>query len=427
MQDINEIKKTRLERLNLRLAEIEAERNRIQIEARTLGSSLKIDASTGLFSRTTAAAIGALAVISLLTTGAFHYARSSVNKSSPAEVSAMNTVETGNAARDEQPTRGGKTPPPRSGKGKTRIAATSRASQRQWGPLLVLPEPGAHKHYYGFDPRVKQQQQYLLALGFDLGVADGYRGPRTQQAIAEFRALYMSDTASQLQDADLAVVMEVYASLARSDADRFGIDQGIVAAIRLSSVRTGVEFSYLMKLAAAESSFEPASESATSSATGLYQFTHDTWLNALKRHGGKYGLVADYAANIKYDESHSGYRQPFVRDESMYRHLLELRKNPRLSALMAAETVRDNQQKLAHSLGRKPTETDLYLAHFLGTDNAITFIRSLQRSPDTHAEELFPRAASSNRDVFYPKTCAPRTVDEVYALFGEKFSSRSYE
>jgi hypothetical protein len=182
-----------------------------------------------------------------------------------------------------------------------------------------------------------------------------------------------------------------------------------------------------MKLAAAESNFEPESEAATSSATGLYQFTHDTWLKTLKTHGAKYGLVNNYASNIEYKKSWSGYQRPVVRDETIYQHLLELRKNPRLSAMMAAETVRDSQQQLAQSLDREPTETDLYLTHFLGTDDAITFLQSLKQSPDMHAVELFPEAARSNHRIFHPETCAPRTVDEVYALFGEKFSTRRYE
>jgi hypothetical protein len=111
----------------------------------------------------------------------------------------------------------------------------------------------------------------------------------------------------------------------------------------------------------------------------------------------------------------------------MYQHLLALRKNPRISAIMAAETVRDNQQKLAYSFDREPTQTDLYLTHFLGTDEAITFLQSLEQSPGAHAVKLFPRAASSNHNIFHPQTCDPRTIDEVYALFGEKFSTRRYD
>ena len=427
MQGNIEITKPELERLNLRLAQAEAERDDIQKELRALKSSLTKKRSTGQWRNTTITAVSIMAFASLLSASVFHNAQSNVKQNNTLEGSAMSAQETDQISRGNHPSASSNKPLSRTIKQKTRLAMAIEATQRQWGPLLVMPEPEAKKRYYAFDPLVKEQQENLLILGFDIGEADGFKGLHTRQAIAEFRALYLPDSAKQLKDADLAVIIENYANLASSDAARFGIDHGIVAAIRLSSVRTGVNFSYLMKLAATESNFGPASEAATSSATGIYQFTHDTWLNTIKTHGAKYGLVAEYAANIEYYKTRYGHQRPTVRDETMYQHLLELRKNPRVSAIMAAETVRDNQQILAYSFDREPTETDLYLTHFLGTRKAITFLQSLQQTPNAPAVELFPRAASSNHDIFHPRTCAPRTVDEVYSYFGEKFSTRRYD
>lgn len=427
MQDRIESKNTKLKLLNLRLAELEAERERIELEVKTLDKTLSKDTWIGQWSRTTLAAVSVLAVASLLSASGFHDAQSSMATNNQSELSAMSTLQNAHILHSDQLASNSKQPTSQPGKRKLRSANAKPVSQKRWGPLLVMPEPTSKKRYFGFDPMVKRQQESLLDLGFDLGEADGFNGPRTQQAVAEFRALYLPNSAQKLTAADLAVLMEIYANLARTDAVRYGIDQGVVAAIRLSSVRTGVDFPYLMKLAATESNFKPDSESATSSATGMYQFTRETWLNTLKKHGEKYGLVGDYATKIEYYKTRSGGRRPIVRDESLSEHLLALRKNPRLSAMMAAETVLENQQKLAHLFDREPTETDLYLTHFLGPDGAITFLRSLEQEPDKHAVELFPRAASSNRDIFHPRTCAPRTVDEVYALFGEKFSRRRYE
>ena len=426
MKDTIDTNKLKLQRLNRRLAEIDAERDSIRQELKAVKSSLTREANSDLLSFATVFAVCMVAVLTHLSTGVFHDAHSNVKKYLEPGTLAMSVLQARQGVRDEQPSPGSEKPSPESGKKKTMLATTKAATQQQWGPSLVLPEPEANNSYARFDPLVKAQQKNLLTLGFDIGEADGYKGLRTRQAIAEFRALYLRDSGKQLQDADLAVIIKAYANLARSDAASYGIDHGIVAAIRLSSVRTGVDFSYLMKLAAAESNFEPAVEAETSTATGLYQFTHDTWLNVLKRYGAKYGLVADYAANIKYD-ARSGYQRLVVRDESMYKHLLELRKNPRISAMMVAETVRDYQQKLAHSFGRQPAETDLYLTHFLGANGAVTFLQSLEQDPGTYAAKLFPEAASSNHDIFHPDTCAPRTVDEVYALFEEKFTTRRYE
>jgi len=412
MQDINELPRDYLELLNQQVAKLEAERDSIQQDVQDIRLLLAQRDSKKQWRHTTAATVSVLSVIALSFVFVYHNALSNVNTNDQSEESAISVLKSARIMRTESP---GPTASPK--------AATSL----QWGPSLVIPEPSASKRHSVFDPVVKQQQENLLTLGFDIGKADGFSGERTRQAMAEFRALYLPDSGKQLADADLAIIIKTYADLARSDAARFGIDHGIVAAIRLSSVRTGVDFSYLMKLAAAESNFKPASEAATSSATGLYQFTHDTWLNTLKTYGAKYGLVGNYAASIEYNESRDGYQRPVVHDKSIYQHLLALRKNPRISAIMAAETVRDNQQILAYSLDREPTQTDLYLTHFLGTDEAINFLRSLEQSPDTHAVELFPRAASSNRSIFHPKASGPRTIDEVYAFFGKKFTTRRYD
>lgn len=426
---------TDLRLLNLRLATAEAEFEKIHQELMAIDSSQTQPASKKPASKNpasknpaskkpgrgvTVATASVVAVISLSFVGVYHDALSNVKENSQDEVTAMHELLNEPMLRSEYQ--------PANGKLSSRhTAGAKKATRLQWGPSLLMPEAADIKHHTVFDPIVKTQQENLLTLGFDVGKADGFKGARTRQAIAEFRALYLPDSGRPLKDADLAALMASYAELARSDAARFGIDHGIVAAIRLSSIRTGVDFSYLMKLAAAESSFKPESKSATSSATGMYQFTHNTWLNTLKTHGEKYGLVGDYASNIEHYQTAYGYQRPIVRNEVIYQHLLELRKNPRLSAIMAAEMIRESEQILTHSFDRKPTQTDLYLTHFLGTHDAITFLQSLQQSPETHAVELFPEAASSNRSIFRPGSSTPRTVDEVYALFGKKFSTRRYD
>ena len=422
----NNIKRQKLERhetdlelINLRFATAEAECEKIQQELLAIESSRTKAASKAPWHGYTVATASVMAVITLSFVSVYHDALSNVKENGQYDVSEMRALVNEQIVRGEYQSKNDKK--------SSRTARAKKATKRQWGPSLVMPEPADKKRHSVFDPIVKQQQENLLILGFDVGKADGFKGARTRQAIEEFRALYLPDSGKQLKDADLTVLMASYANLARSDAARFGIDYGIVAAIRLSSIRTGVDFSYLMKLAATESNFKPKSKSATSSATGMYQFTHDTWLNTLKTYGAKYGLVGDYASNIEHYETRYGYQRPIVRNKAMYQHLLELRKNPRLSAIMAAEMIRDSEQILTHSFERKPTQTDLYLTHFLGTDGAITFLRSLEQSPEAHAVELFPEAASSNRDIFHPTSSAPRTVDEVYALFGEKFNTSRFD
>ena len=312
-----------------------------------------------------------------------------------------------------------------------RKASGPAPKHRQYGPTLLLPDPKSRKRIIRrsqFDPLIKQQQQDLLDLGFDLGQAsaDGLKGPRTRQALEEFRALYLTDTEHTVLDTDLAFLIGVYADLARQDAEQFNIDRGVVAAIRLSSVRTGVEFSYLMELAAVESAFNPVAEAPGSSAAGLYQFTHDTWLNSIKSHGDKYGL-GSYAAQVEYTVDRRGNRRPRIANQAVYRHVLALRKNPRVSAIMAAESVRENLSRLSSRFEQTPSRTELYLTHFLGPAGAVSFIKALNEQPDSFASEMFPTAARNNKSIFHAKSSSPRTVNEVYQVFSRKFDTARYE
>lgn len=416
MQDPNELKKN-LELAYLQLAQTDIEPSRC-LTAQATPSPRWHSLPVATFS--------VLVVISLSFAFVYHNAFSSVHSSGQAETSAISLPDPALTIHGDDLLASDTDLSAPLATHNTRITRYRAVSQQQWGPLLVMAAPDQHTPDHGYDPLVKAQQKNLLILGFDIGKADGHKGTRTQEAIAEFRALYLQDSAVQLKDAALAVVMDNYANLARSDAAEFGIDHGVIAAIRLSSVRTGVDFAYLMKLAATESNFEPASEAATSSAAGLYQFTRDTWLNTLKKHGAKYGLLADYAAKIKYKETRSGYQRPVVRNHKLYQHLLALRKNPRLSAIMAAEAMRDSQQTLAQLLNREPTETELYMSHFLGTDAATTFLTSLQQNPGANAVELYPEAAQSNSDIFHQQPNEPRTLNDVYAYFAEKFNIQRY-
>jgi hypothetical protein len=426
-----------VESLEISLATANSLLQAAEQQVKACQSSLQTRSTTGRFcwslnrTVTTAAVFLLLGMLASATT--FRNAQSTVQKlpqpivhdEAIADVNAPDRVTDAAADRDSGKQ---KKPPPQTGKRKTRFAKAAPAVHRQWGPPLYLQDTQAVKTRHLFDPLVKVLQGDLLTLGFDLGEADGFKGARTEQALDEFQFLYFSGAG--LEEApdpgELATIIKTYANLARVDANRYKVDRGVVAAIRLSSVRTGVDFSYLMELAAAESNFDPVSKAKGSSATGLYQFTRDTWLNTVKMHGDKYGL-GDYASQIEFYVNRGGYQRPMVRDSAVYQHLLDLRRNPRVSAMMAAETVRDNQQRLSFSFEREPARTDLYLTHFLGHKGAISFLKALNENPDAFAVELFPAAAKSNQNIFHPKVCEPRTVNEVYELFGRKFNTSRYE
>jgi hypothetical protein len=176
-----------------------------------------------------------------------------------------------------------------------------------------------------------------------------------------------------------------------------------------------VSFSYLLNQAKIESGFDPAAKASTSSASGLYQFTRQTWLATLDAHGAGHGL--GWAA----DAIKAGGDGTFtVGDPDARRAILELRNNPDLSAAMAAELASDNGRHLNQVLGREPTAADLSLAHFLGADGAARFLTSMEATPEASAAPLFPEAAAANRPVFYDRSGAPLSLAEIHARFEQR-------
>src|ERR1700755_2261834 len=75
----------------------------------------------------------------------------------------------------------------------------------------------------------------------------------------------------------------------------------VVAALKSAAAATGSDFHYLLGTAMRESSLKANAQSATSSATGLFQFVEQTWLGLVKTHGAQHGLAAQ-AAQISKGE-----------------------------------------------------------------------------------------------------------------------------
>ncbi|MGD2056400.1 MAG: hypothetical protein PVJ15_06295 [Gammaproteobacteria bacterium] len=317
-----------------------------------------------------------------------------------------------------------------------RSAVKARQSRKRlvygkWGPALLMAGSGETRNAeFGSPSQIRKIQANLQALGFDLEqeATDGVAGRLTQQAVGEFRCLYLPVIGGQEPPDRNSLVAAIgkYAGLAREDRKKYGVDSGVLAAIRLGSLRTGVDFTYLMELAAAESSFDPTKKARNSTATGLFQFKEDTWLDMVRIHGSKYG-IGSYAVQVKNAIDGTGNPRPAIPDSAVHRHVLELRYNPRISALLAAEYVKFNRKRLSYSLDYEPGRTELYLTHFFGATGAISFLKVLDEEPDRIAGDVFPEAALSNQSIFRSKPGRPRTVAEVYKVFASKFNTSRYE
>lgn len=187
------------------------------------------------------------------------------------------------------------------------------------------------------------------------------------------------------------------------------VNRHVVSHIKKVSDETGISFSYLMAQAGRESSFRPNAGSSASSAAGLYQFTRATWLSLVKRHGADYGL-GDMAEAIKK----TAKGEFVVEDPALRQRILDLRRDPQLSAQMAGEYANENKARLERQLGRAVDATDLYLAHFLGPAGAARMLKAKAADPDQPAAEVTPTAAAKNPTVFYDTDQSARSVSQVY-------------
>ena len=187
-------------------------------------------------------------------------------------------------------------------------------------------------------------------------------------------------------------------------------------AIASASATTGVSFHYLYHQASIESGLNPNARAATSSASGLYQFTEQTWLATLKQHGAEHGL--EWASNAITRGTTGHY---YVADPTTKQEILALRQSPETSAAMAGEYASDNQGYLQAKLGRETNPTDLYMAHFLGPAGAARFLKAMDANPDAPAASVMPAAARANRWVFWDKSGSARSLSDVYQRFASRF------
>ncbi|MFY9288220.1 MAG: hypothetical protein WAO98_06925 [Alphaproteobacteria bacterium] len=176
---------------------------------------------------------------------------------------------------------------------------------------------------------------------------------------------------------------------------------------------------YLVDLAQHESGTNDFAAPSTSSARGRYQFLRATWLGVVhahgKEHGGQLAWAAEHIRRTK-----DGY---VVTDRRYLQQILDMRLDPKYSTPMATAFTADNAATVQRLLGgRQLSNTDLYMAHFLGAGTAARFIREMERNPNAIAANDLSRAARANRWVFYSKTTGARTYREVYEHLGKDFT-----
>lgn len=212
-------------------------------------------------------------------------------------------------------------------------------------PDFLKPEVPMHRVSRNVtpDPAVEEKQQLLGKLSLSPGRADGRPGTATRMAEREFLLLYgplydAGDFDRSLDRTDMAK-LRALAGKVDADAAAHKLTKSTAAALRLAHERTGVPMAKLAAAAKTGDGYIDGVSTAGSSVGHLFKFDHTTWLYLVKTHGAKYGL-GFYADNITLGQK-AGRVTATIANPFIHEQALALKDNKRLSALMAAEYLKD--------------------------------------------------------------------------------------
>jgi hypothetical protein len=199
------------------------------------------------------------------------------------------------------------------------------------------------------------------------------------------------------------------------------ISRELVETIVRAAKVTDADAALLMAIADKESSFRPEVGASTSSALGLFQFISSTWLHVVRDFGARHGLEKEAKAIVWSND------ELVVASPAERARILDLRRDPYLASLMAAEMLKRDTAKIAARIGRTLTSGETYLAHFLGPDDAERFLDKVTREPKASAARLLPKPARANRPIFYAgrgRKVRSLSVAEVNQKFERMMASR---
>ncbi len=192
----------------------------------------------------------------------------------------------------------------------------------------------------------------------------------------------------------------------------------VAGSIGRAAGTTGTSFQYLLATAKMESNFNPTAKANTSSAGGLFQFIDQTWLGTVKEAGGYFGYGAQADAITRSASGSYSVSDPAARNA-----IMKLRDDPDAASAMAGILTQSNGSKLTSAIGRKPTDSELYMAHFMGVGGATKLITNVENNPQASGAALFPKAAAANPSIFYNNGGHARSVAGVYAVLDSRYSA----
>lgn len=185
-----------------------------------------------------------------------------------------------------------------------------------------------------------------------------------------------------------------------------GSAPGVVSAIRDASARSGMPFNVMLASAQMESGLNPNAQAGTSSATGLFQFIDQTWLDAVRQYGPQHGLSTEAASIVRHDGRLT------VDDPAARQRILDLRKDATVASALAGDHLRAISDKLTAVAGKAPDAAEIYLGHLLGGGGAAQMLQAARSAPNQSASALLPAAASANPTLFNAPDGTPYSVTQ---------------
>ncbi|MET3577952.1 hypothetical protein ABID19_000969 [Mesorhizobium robiniae] len=224
---------------------------------------------------------------------------------------------------------------------------------------------------------------------FDLGATptSGREGERTLAEALKSTVSILSEGAEQ-----------IVTGMAVHEFGKHKVSQHVASEILRAAKDTQFPADTLFAIAEKESSFDINIRPPKGSALGLMQFLDQTWLEAVKNHGAEFGLGEE--AELIRTRPDGKREHHFVEDKAEEQRILEIRRDPYLSAALAAKNLLAAKETIEARLEKVMDERDLYLPHFLGTNGAATLLSNADEKPNVKASKLFPKAARFNTAIF---------------------------
>lgn len=191
---------------------------------------------------------------------------------------------------------------------------------------------------------------------------------------------------------------QIVAGMSVHEFGEYEVPQYVAAEILRAAKDTRFPADTLFAIAEKESSFDINNRPPEGSALGLMQFLDQTWLEAVKKYGEEFGLREEAEAILTRPDGEREHH--YVEDQAEEDRILELRRDPYLSAALAAKNLLAAKERIEDRIDTAMDEKDLYLPHFLGTNGAAKLLSKAEEAPGAKASKLFPKAARFNGAIF---------------------------